>query len=415
MMSPLRRDSSGDYGPEIHHHVSKAREARPTTLRARFQGIPNDRMEMISRALSKAGTSYIEETSNSPNSAVFFEHTIDRALLPLLDPDSASRSRRRSFSYEDLEESDLPELLRNMKLVIATQREEIECLRVTIRELVLEISDRDTHHLAMPAQKVPEMVHVEESSSDSSIDQGIFRRLQSTSPSHLAREVNEDDGYSHLILSIVRSRSNLTDDSHHIEPEGTYIPQQNMIEAAEMRRKMDPPTENDDESWDDSEGDVREKLGDMNHFGNAVDDEDVDYEYGDGARLRTTAIEGQSGPSKMSSRRFTASRDEIGNNDVAQVSSNPSMATPARERAKNIVQERRRRYQNFRRKAGNRELQNGTTLQANPSLPSSYTKTEDAMSAAASASTTSKAVSSIVRFREDELTLMDTTRKKNDQ
>jgi hypothetical protein len=369
-------------------------------------------MELIAHALSRAGTSYIEEATNTRDSAAFFENTIDRALMPLLDPSSMSQSLRRSFSYEELEETNLTDLIQNMKLVIAGQREEIECLRMTVMELVLGIADNREVGVA-PQQRVPAMIQVEESSPEASVDQDIFRRA-----TRQEKEQEEDDGFSYLLSSIARSRSNLTDDSHHIEPEGTYMPLQT-IEKMHGRRKEDPPTNSysDDTeerkrlvSWDNEDNDLDGgEFNEAREFSDAFAGNEDGYYHDDG-RPREVMV-GNFGPGQPPTDRAAISVDE--DDGTPPPASRPSVASPARERAINIVQERRRRYQNFRRKNGEGM---GTSLQSKLSKSSTSFPADDAASRASratSVSTASRAVSPLVRFREDELTLMETKKTRD--
>ncbi|KAG7356101.1 hypothetical protein IV203_000787 [Nitzschia inconspicua] len=356
-----------------HQYTQRSFEARPKTLAERFGGIPGDRFEVIAGALSKAGTAYIEGSRDTNDSALFFENAIDRALMPLLDPASTSQSLRKSFSYEELKEANLADLIQNMKLIIAGQREEIECLRITVMELVLGIAGSHEADIAPPQlQKKPAVVQVGDLSPDDDENKEIiFRRLPKNSK--YEEEEEEEDGISYLLSAIVRSRSNLTDDSHYIEPEGMYMPQQNTNVGAE-RKKKDPPTNNDITHRDESVSwmyDTQKNRYDSAEVGEN-DVVNINYnEYGGG--------------------------DFVVAQSFHNMSSRSAIVSPARERAKNIVQERRRRYQNFRQKNGNGDRDGN----------SSQTKLT-AMSRGSTISTGSREVSPLVRFREDELTLMET-------
>lgn len=348
-------------------------------------------------------------------------------MLPLLDPaEYSSQSLRLSFSYEELAETDLPNMIHNMKLVIAGQTEEIECLRMTVKELVLGIAGRKEEIVAavVTPRNLPGAIQVEESSSEDGVDQAIFRRTLKITAS---REY-DDDGYSHLLSSIVRSRSNLTEGSQHMEPEGTYTPQK-ATESMFEQRKKDPPTLGEQViysaksvSWDDDTDDdgYNDDHGRENYMVTLIQDEGDHGAFVESTRFRQEldsgpVIVGHFDPREAPLETVAASSidEDI---DTLPIKSGSPVASPARERAKNIVQERRRRYQHFRSKTGNGG-QSGSALRSKLSKTSGRLYTEDGMSRGTSsmgtiASTSSMPISPLVRFREDELTLLETKKNK---
>ena len=363
----------------------------------RFQGLPDDRLGRIARALSNAGTAYIEEAAPSDQgSAHFFENTIDRALLPLIDPNTASRSIGRSFSLVDLEEADLVHLIGNMKLVISSQREEIHCLRMTVQELVMEIADGQD---LGSAPNVPAVIQVEDSSSENSIDKGIFRS-RSCIPERASRSGRKDttDDYSYLLSSIARSKSSF-DSTSHIEPEGRYAPKDMKSEFLPMRSKKDPP------SGDDGD--------DMPNIQRSVswNDAEAGSDHGE-----------QPHPPKRSNGNKQPSEGEEVSRDLSfeaeEKKAVSQVSSPSRDHAKRIVQERRRRYQNFRRSREveeSRRKQKATLREHQQERAQSQhdNSTDEKAAVAAVASELPKnsgyqPVSPMVRFREDELTLMET-------
>ena len=231
----------------IIEQIEEQEDAMADALVQRFGGPRHlDRFDLISNALNKAGTAYVEESeSKYHDPAFFYNRTIDRVLMTVLDPTAATRSIGRSFSYEDMEESTLTDLVENMKTVIASQREEIDCLRKTVKELILEIADGENFD---GSRVVPSMIKIQESSSEGSTANKDIFRTRNVGSSQSKKE--SEGSYSYLLSSIAHSRSSVSS-GYHIEPEGDYyLPERALSKQQQVKKKKDPPSgDNDNQNF----------------------------------------------------------------------------------------------------------------------------------------------------------------------
>ncbi len=392
--STLNTTLSPVHSHEEHENFSQRHEesrTRHAAIPERFHGFPNDRLAMISRAFSDAKQLYVGESSHAPTASAFFEHAINRALRDLVDTTLASRSAGLSFSYEDLEDVELTDLIRNMKLVIASQKEEIECLRRSVKELVIEIGS-EKNFATSPT--IPGEIKINNSSSETRSDVGIFRRNGNGTTSTSEDEVEE--GYSHLFSSIGQNRSNVSS-GYHIEPEGKYMTDQNVYEVSQVKKKQDPPS----------------SFGNTNIYLYSVSSGGSDYGFLDHEQ-ESSPFERHSTiiPNSSHHEQGAVHREPP---DINQASSFPrnGQLSPARDRAKNIVLERRRRYQYFRKTHGNgvnkskTETATALLITRSPRCAESDDVLGNQVSKFQPEHTTTTFL-----FREDELTLMETIAKK---
>jgi hypothetical protein len=357
MMTGQYNDSEEDNN-SIERVVEEQEDAMADVLAQRFVGPQHlDRFDLISNALNKAGAAYVEESeSKYHDPAFFYNRTIDRVLMTVLDPTAATRSIGRSFSYEDMEESTLTDLVDNMKTVIASQREEIDCLRKTVKELILEIADGENFG---GSREVPKLIKIQESSSErSTTNKDIFRRKRVGIPPNK----DSESSYSYLLSSIAHSRSSVSS-GYHIEPEGDYLPERTLSKQKRVKKKEDPPSDDNDKS----------------NYGGPAED------------LNFLERERELPPIKPTAQHSTSLR-----------------SSPTKERAISILEERRIRFRNFRQMHDQKEYvsdRNRTHPSHGKISPRTLTPTRQTRQ--------NHGVSPIVHFREDELTLLETTSKKS--
>jgi hypothetical protein len=231
-------------------------ELRRAAWAKRFTGVPPDRASSVARALERAGSCYADEANRD---LAVFDSVIHRAMV--LDNGMPSvRSNRvgskatiataqsshsptsrsvLSHTARDRGMSNLTDLMEvladSTNNCIENQREEIACLRLAVRELILELVQQENR------ERVPNVIEIQDRSVvDEDSAKGTSVGFQSRDGNGTLSRVRERD-FQFISAGTGLSRGTSVSTSRNpsnIEPEGLYTPQ----ERHEGGEKMDPPS-----------------------------------------------------------------------------------------------------------------------------------------------------------------------------
>lgn len=458
-------------------------EFRKEPWAKRFVGVPPKRASSVACAIERAGRCYLDEANR--NLAVF-DMAIQRAIMADNSPITVSsikagskattatlqssqfRSSNSVVSHtsKDRGRSNLTDLMEVLadttNNCIAKQREEIFCLRLAVKELILEIVQQKN------GESVPNVIQIQDYSTvDEDSAKGISLGFPSLDESRTPSRGKERN-FHFLSSGTVQSKDASVSNSrilHYVEPEGLYTPQQrdgsllkvnppsslpqsqvNDIDNADsmlhgdsrfhcdtlgreslLRQKNVHPINGNttlEESRHDKLNDVRKRL--LTNTPPRSEDSKLDPSPKDAEGMMKRNSEKKS----VSHGTFS----DIGDNSRAPLEMSCASPTTsnstAKERARDLVMERRQRFRNFRlahERYGSRSKSSphptfaafSTSAEIDtpepaspvseqlPTLPSS----EEGFLVSLNGEEKQKPLSPIVRLREDELTLMETTEK----
>lgn len=449
-------------------------ELRVSSWANRFTGVPHDRASSVARALERAERCYTDDTSRS---VAVFDSVIQRAMMSddcitsarsnkvgskatITTAQSfhspASKSVRSHLSTDDIGTSNLSDLMEvlanSTSNCISNQREEITCLRLAVKELIVELTQQQPQHQSRG--RVPNVIEIQDRSavdedSVKGMSVGFQSRDEIGTPSRM-RERN-----LHLIStgtgqSKCTSTSTSRNPCNHNDPEGLYIPH----ERARWGKKLDPPSSHPMSSLNengklhdplfqvDSPDQDRISIRDSSSFGSHDHSSDKNTSLEDSlhdklneVRRRILASPPQRDDPKINldpsgmetsplkekthGAYYCASSTTFSRGDAHNMRStfqrtppiHKAPISPAMERARELVIERRQRFRNFHiahEMYAKQHRQPKTPLsQLLPQTPPS----KEGFLASPNGDDQQEPLSPLVCLREDELTLMETTAK----
>jgi hypothetical protein len=453
-------------------------EMRISSWVNRFAGVPPDRASSVAHALERAETYYANDTNRD---VAVFDSVIQRAMMsdcgtisvrsnmvgskatiatarssPSLESKSKSLISHTSKDIGTSNLSDLMEVLADStNNCFANQRDEIICLRLAVKELIIELMQQ-TQQLSQ--QRVPNVIEIQDRSaidedSVKEISVDFQSRDESGTPSRI-RERNFHPNATATGLS--KGASTLTSRSrcNSNDPEGLYTPHQ----RDGWGKRLDPPCSIPKSSFNENgrlhsavfpsdaptqhhttvresslplshvhpfdkttslEDQLHDKLNDVRRriLASTPPKWDDPKEIVDSSDLEPPPFNGKARDANQYSSDTTPSSG--GPNTMHSTfekgpSRRKASISPAMERARGLVIERRQRFRNFHRAhelhAKQHPEPKTRLLQLLPQTP---LPSKEGLLASPNGDDQQEPLSPFVCLREDDLTLMETTAKTN--